>query len=160
MGKQSEQTSLGHLRLVHTKEGQLTGPIEQVGKADEGVGHVQVEQQHGRQEGHALHLRKRGRCSRPGRRPLPGNSRSPRRAGTPRRRPAGSAGRRSRGPTETRIQRSRALRTSGIDAHICAFMGGPIGPSSLGTFNIHKETEKHHLQGLHLLFFCLSFILT
>lgn len=42
--------------VVHPEEGHLAGLVEQVGEGDEGVGRVQVEDQHGRDERHALHL--------------------------------------------------------------------------------------------------------
>lgn len=42
--------------VVHPEEGHLAGLVEQVGEGDEGVGRVQVEDQHCRDERHALHL--------------------------------------------------------------------------------------------------------
>lgn len=42
--------------VVHPEEGHLAGLVEQVGEGDEGVGRVQVEDQHGGDERHALHL--------------------------------------------------------------------------------------------------------
>lgn len=42
--------------VVHPEEGHLAGLVEQVGEGDKGVGRVQVEDQHRRDEGHALHL--------------------------------------------------------------------------------------------------------
>lgn len=48
-----------HKAVVHSEEGHLTGLVEQVGESDEGVGRVHVEDQHGRDEGHALHLNTR-----------------------------------------------------------------------------------------------------
>lgn len=43
--------------MVDSEEGHLTGFIEQVGKGDEGLGLLQVEDEHSSDEGHALHLK-------------------------------------------------------------------------------------------------------
>lgn len=42
--------------VVNSEEGHLTGLVEQVGKSDEGVGRVQVEDEHRGDERHSLHL--------------------------------------------------------------------------------------------------------
>lgn len=43
--------------VVNSEEGHLTGFIEQVGEGDEGLGLLQVEDEHSSNEGHTLHLR-------------------------------------------------------------------------------------------------------
>lgn len=42
--------------VVHSEEGHLTRLIEQVGERYEGIGRVQVEDEHCSDEGHSLHL--------------------------------------------------------------------------------------------------------
>ena len=46
--------------MVHSEEGHLTGLVQQVGESYEGVRRVQVEDQHRRDERHALHLNPQG----------------------------------------------------------------------------------------------------
>lgn len=43
--------------VVHSEEGHLTGLVQQVGKSYEGVGRVQVQDEHRGDERHSLHLR-------------------------------------------------------------------------------------------------------
>lgn len=43
--------------MVDSEEGHLTRFVEQVGEGDEGFGLLQVEDQHGSDEGHALDLK-------------------------------------------------------------------------------------------------------
>lgn len=42
--------------VVHSEERHLTGLVEQVGKSYEGVGRVQIQDEHSSDERHALHL--------------------------------------------------------------------------------------------------------
>lgn len=44
--------------VVHSEEGHLTRFVEQVGERDEGIGRVQVEDEHRRDERHSLHLQR------------------------------------------------------------------------------------------------------
>ena len=54
-GEQSRQKKADHV-LVHTEEGDLTGAVKEIGEADEGVGHIHVEQENSCDERHALNL--------------------------------------------------------------------------------------------------------
>lgn len=44
--------------VVNPEKGHLTGLVEQVGKSYEGIGCVQVQDEHSSDEGHSLHLKK------------------------------------------------------------------------------------------------------
>ena len=43
-----------HELVVHLEEGQVGGPVEEVGQTDEGVCRLHVQEEDGRKEGHAL----------------------------------------------------------------------------------------------------------
>lgn len=43
--------------VVDSEKGHLTGLVEQVGKSYEGIGCVQVQDEHSSDEGHSLHLK-------------------------------------------------------------------------------------------------------
>ena len=45
-----------HESVVHLEEGQVRGEVEEVRQTDEGVGRLHVQEEDGRQEGHALHI--------------------------------------------------------------------------------------------------------
>lgn len=47
-----------HQVVVNSEEGHLTGLVEQVGEGDEGLGLLQIEDEDGGDEGHALNLEK------------------------------------------------------------------------------------------------------
>lgn len=49
-----------HKAMVHSEKRHLTGFIQKIGKRDEGIRSVQVQDQHCGYEGHALHLREGG----------------------------------------------------------------------------------------------------
>lgn len=51
-----KRTSL-HQFVVNSEEGHLTGLVEQVGEGDEGLGLLQIEDEDGSDEGHALNLK-------------------------------------------------------------------------------------------------------
>lgn len=49
--------------MIHAEKGQLAWLVQEVCKGDEGVCFLQVEDEHGCDEGHALHLQREGRKS-------------------------------------------------------------------------------------------------
>ncbi len=47
-----------HLILVHSVEGDLARPVQQIGETDEGVRHIHVEYENGGQKRHPLYLQR------------------------------------------------------------------------------------------------------
>ena len=55
MKEDSEGIKVGsHQRVVHSKESQVGGAVEEVGQTDKGIGCLHVEQEDSCQEGHTL----------------------------------------------------------------------------------------------------------
>lgn len=52
-----KETCIPYQLVVHSEESHLTRFIQEVGESDEGVGFLQVQDQHGGDERHALHLK-------------------------------------------------------------------------------------------------------